>query len=62
MVLCDIAGLSYRDTAKVLGLPVGAVRARILQGRQRLLQAVAPSQAGAPGARALATCAGDTGR
>jgi DNA-directed RNA polymerase specialized sigma24 family protein len=56
MVLCDIAGLSYRDTAKVLGLPVGAVRARILQGRQRLLQA------GAPGARALATCAGDTGR
>lgn len=43
VVLCDVGGLSYRDIARVLDLPVGAVRARVHRARQRLLDPASAS-------------------
>jgi hypothetical protein len=36
LVLCDITGLAYRDIAKALRVPVGAVRSRVWRARQAL--------------------------
>lgn len=36
VLLCDTADLSYRETADVLGVPVGTVRSRIHRGRAML--------------------------
>ena len=41
LLLCDIESLSYRDIARALGIPVGAVRARVFLGRQRLQESLA---------------------
>jgi RNA polymerase sigma factor (sigma-70 family) len=35
-VLCAWEGLSYEDTAKALGIPVGTVRSRLSRARQKL--------------------------
>ena len=40
ILLSDVAGLSYGEIAQALGLPVGAVRARIAEGRSRLVPVV----------------------
>lgn len=36
VVLCDVAGLSYREIADRTGVPVGTVRSRVHRGRMRL--------------------------
>lgn len=36
VVLCDVAGLSYREIAEQTGVPVGTVRSRVHRGRMRL--------------------------
>lgn len=36
VVLCDVEGYSYKETAKVLQIPVGTVRSRIARGRALL--------------------------
>lgn len=41
ILLSDVAGLSYGEIARALGLPVGAVRARIADARSQLLPLVA---------------------
>ncbi len=41
ILLSDVAGLSYREIAQVLEAPVGAVRARIAEGRSQLVPLVA---------------------
>jgi RNA polymerase sigma-70 factor, ECF subfamily len=36
VVLCDIEGLSYEETAQALGISIGTVKSRISRGRQEL--------------------------
>ncbi|MDP3892001.1 sigma-70 family RNA polymerase sigma factor [Nocardioides sp.] len=36
VVLVDIRGMSYRDVAEELGVPIGTVRSRLFRGRARL--------------------------
>lgn len=36
IVLCDIEGLSYEDTAAALGIGIGTVKSRISRGREEL--------------------------
>jgi len=36
IVLCDLQGRSYEETAQHLGCPVGTVRSRLARGRERL--------------------------
>ena len=36
VVLCDIEGLSYEETATALGLNIGTVKSRISRGRDEL--------------------------
>jgi RNA polymerase sigma factor (sigma-70 family) len=43
-VLCAWQGLSYEDTAKALGIPVGTVRSRLSRARQRLRELTAPGR------------------
>jgi RNA polymerase sigma-70 factor (ECF subfamily) len=38
LVLRELEGLSYRDIARILGLPQGTVESRIFRGRERLAQ------------------------
>jgi RNA polymerase sigma-70 factor (ECF subfamily) len=40
VLLCDVEGLSYKDIAQLLGIPLGTVRSRIFRGRQRLRDAL----------------------
>ncbi|MCX7619393.1 MAG: sigma-70 family RNA polymerase sigma factor [Acidimicrobiales bacterium] len=36
VVLCDVVGLSYKEIADVLGIPMGTVRSRIHRGRMQM--------------------------
>jgi RNA polymerase sigma-70 factor (ECF subfamily) len=47
VILCDVHGLSYAQTARVLQAPVGTVRSRLNRGRQMI--AVRIRDAGSPG-------------
>ena len=47
VILCDIHGLSYAETARVLQAPIGTVRSRLNRGRQMI--AVRLREAESPG-------------
>jgi RNA polymerase sigma-70 factor, ECF subfamily len=36
IVLCDIEGMSYEETAAALGIGLGTVKSRISRGREEL--------------------------
>ena len=36
ILLCDMEGLSYEETALALGIPIGTVRSRLARGRMKL--------------------------
>ena len=40
VILADIQGLSYREIAEALGVPVGTVRSRLARGRSHLQKAL----------------------
>ena len=36
ILLCDMEGLSYEETAQALGIPIGTVRSRLARGRMKM--------------------------
>lgn len=40
MILVGVEGYSYRETAEILGVPVGTVTSRIARARRRLVEAM----------------------
>lgn len=36
VVMCDIEGLSYEDTARALEIPIGTVRSRLFRARKMI--------------------------
>ena len=40
VIMCDIHGLSYREIAETLGIPMGTVMSRLNRGRRKLREAV----------------------
>jgi len=55
IVLSDVAGFSYEQIARVVGIPIGAVRARIHGARVRLLEALGMGAMGPIEGSALAS-------
>ena len=42
LILCELSGLSYAETAQVCGLEIGTVRSRLSRARAALAQCLAP--------------------
>lgn len=53
LVLCELHGLSYAETASVLKCPVGTVRSRLHRARAMLTAALGPREPEAPAGAAL---------
>jgi RNA polymerase sigma-70 factor, ECF subfamily len=49
LVAIDVAGLSYKEAARLLGLPEGTVTSRLFRARDRLARLLADEDADPPG-------------
>jgi RNA polymerase sigma-70 factor, ECF subfamily len=47
LILCELSGLSYAETAQVCGIDIGTVRSRLSRARSQLAQRLARFHAGA---------------
>jgi RNA polymerase sigma-70 factor (ECF subfamily) len=50
LVLCELKGLTYAETASVLQCPIGTVRSRLHRARALLAEALAPGECAQPAA------------
>ncbi len=48
LVAVDVAGLSYREAARVLGVPEATITTRLYRARERVARELAPERFGAP--------------
>jgi len=55
LVAVDVAGLSYREAARVLGVPEATVTTRLYRARHRVAHELDPERSGAPARRAVNT-------
>jgi len=53
VILCDVHGLSYAETARVLQAPVGTVRSRLNRGRRMIALRVREADPPGPGCAAV---------
>ena len=62
LVAVDIAGLSYREAARVLGAPEATITTRLYRARQRVARELDPERSGAPRSKGTRRAVGADGR
>jgi RNA polymerase sigma-70 factor (ECF subfamily) len=62
LVAVDIAGLSYREAARILGAPEATITTRLYRARQRVARELDPERSSAPRSKGTRRAVGADGR